>query len=294
MASAGRGWLLGCSIFFALLFAGGAIIFLGALLVSGEDLAFVRPGPKVGVVEIFGVLGEGDDVIEQLDRFEEDGSVKALVLHIDSGGGAVGSVQRIIARLEEFDDAGLPIVAALDNVAASGGYYVATAAESIFALPGTLTGSIGVIASFPDFSALMKKVGVDFQVVKTGPHKDAGAPYRTLTDAEREWIQTVLDDVADQFVHAIAESREMEMAAVRAIADGRILSGRMAMESGLVDRLAALDEAIDVAARMADIEGDPAVVRKRHRRPAWERLIEERLGALALPRRGPLLEYRWP
>lgn len=291
MASAGRGWLVGCSIFLVLLVTGGAILVLTALLLSEEELALPRRGPKVGVVEVFGILGEDDDVLEQLDRFENESSIEALVLHINSSGGAVGTVQRILARLEDFQ--GMPIVAALDNVAASGGYYVATAADSIFALPGTVTGSIGVIASFPDFSALMKKVGVDLQVVKTGQQKDAGSPHRTLTADERKWIQRVLDDVADQFMNAVATSRGLEIEAVRAVSDGRIFSGRMAMESGLVDRLGGLEEAIDVAAAMANIEGEPVVIRKHLRRPLWERLIEGRLGGVPILRQGPLIEYRW-
>jgi protease-4 len=290
MASGGRGWLVGCSIFMILLITGGAILVLTALLVTDEGLSLPRRGPKVGVVEVFGILGEDDDVLDQLDRFEDE-SIEALVLHVNSSGGAVGTTQRIIARLEEFDD--LPIVAALDNVAASGGYYVATAADSIFALPGTVTGSIGVIASFPDFSALMKKVGVDLQVVKTGPQKDAGSPYRPLTPEERKWIQAVLDDVGDQFVDAIADSRGLPIEAVRAVADGRIFSGRMAKETGLVDRLGGLEDAIEAAAAMAQIEGEPVVVRKRLRRPLWERLVEGRLAGVPGFSQGPLLEYRW-
>ncbi len=295
MASGGRGLLVGCSMFLIILLTGGVLLFVAAVLLSGDRVHFPYSGPRVGVVEVFGVLGEDDDVIDQLDRIEDDDSIEALVLHIDTGGGAVGRVQAIVARLEKFSSDGIPIVAALDNVAASGGYYIATAADSIFALPGTLTGSIGVIASFPDFSALMKKVGVGFQVVKTGPQKDAGAPYRPLSDDERKWIQTVLDDVADQFMDAIVSSRGLDREAVRAVADGRILSGRMAMESGLVDRLADLDEAIHVAAKMANIKGEPNVVRKHARRPVWDRLFEDRFaGLIPFSRRGPLLEYRWP
>jgi protease-4 len=293
MASEGRGWLVGCSIFLVLLVTGGAILVLSALLVSEDELNLPQRGPKVGVVEIFGVLGENDDVLAQLDRLENESSVEALVLHIDTGGGAVGTVQRIIARLDDFASEGMPIVAALDNVAASGGYYIATAADSIFALPGTLTGSIGVIASFPDFSGLMKRVGVDVQVVKTGQQKDAGAPYRALSDEERKWMQTVLDDVGEQFMDAIASSRGLSIDAVREVADGRIFSGRMAMESGLVDRLAGLEEAVEVAAAMANIEGEPVVIRKHVRRPLWERLIGGRLGGGSLLRQRPQLEYRW-
>jgi protease-4 len=293
MASQARGWLVGCTIFLFLLVAGGALVVVVALLVSDREFTVPRPGPKVAVVEVFGVLGEDDDVLAQLDRIEEDDSIEALVLHINSPGGAVGTTQRIVARLEELAGEGVPIVAALDDVAASGGYYVATAADSIFALPGTLTGSIGVIMSFPDASALMKKIGIDYQVVKTGPYKDTGSPFRTMTPDERAWVQGVLDDVHAQFVEAVASSRGMEADSVRATADGRFLSGHQALERGLVDRLADLDQAIQVAAGMAGIKGEPVVVRKHRHRPAWERFLDEKLAALPFPRHGPLLEYRW-
>ncbi len=296
MASQGRGWVLGCSLaFFAFLFTSGALLLIFALQLSPDGLDLPRPGPKVGVVEVFGVLGQDDDVVEQLERLADDRSVKALVLHVNCPGGAVGTTQRIITRLEAFKADGLPIVAALDDVAASGGYYVATAADSIFALPGTLTGSIGVIMAFPDFSGLMHKVGVEYQVVKAGPHKDAGSPFRPLTPEERGWITGVLTDVHEQFIAAIASSRPMEPDSVRAVADGRIFSGSQALAAGLVDRLADLDEAVAAAGAMAGIEGEPATVRKHKPRPAWQRWLEGRFpgAGLPLPGRWPRLEYRW-
>lgn len=295
MASESRGWFLGCGVLFViLLFMSGFALLLVSIQMSGDGLALPHPGPKVGVVEVVGVLGDDDDVLDQLERLKEDRSVRALVLHVNCPGGAVGTTQRIIARIEGFKKEGLPVVAALDDVAASGGYYVATAADSIFALPGTLTGSIGVIMSFPDFSALMKKIGVDNQVVKAGPYKDAGSPYRPLTPEERGWMTAVLSDVHEQFIAAVIASRPaMAADSVRAMADGRFFSGNQACRAGLVDRLTDLDEAVRVAGRMAGIEGEPVIVRKHKRPPAWQRWLEERLPA-GLPLSGwPRLEYRW-
>jgi protease-4 len=293
MASESRGWLVGCGVILFFMIAGGIALVVVALLVSGEEFSLPRPGPKVGVVEVFGVLGEDDDVLDQLDRLEDEGSIRALVLHINSPGGTVGTTQRIVQRLATFADEGTPIVAALEDVAASGGYYVATAAESIFALPGTLTGSIGAVMSFPDVSALMKKVGIEYQVVKTGPYKDSGSPFRALTADERVWIEESLDAVHGQFLEAIVRSRGIELDSLRVVADGRFFAGSIALESGLVDRLADVDEAIRVAAELAGIKGDPVVVRKHRRRPGWERWLEGRLGPVSLPRQGPVLEYRW-
>jgi len=296
MASDSRGWIMGCGVLFVvlLMLSGLAMLFV-SMQMSGDRLGLPRPGPKVGVVEVTGVLGDDDDVLEQLERFKEDSSIRALVLHVNCPGGAVGTTQRIIARIESFKEEGMPVVAALDDVAASGGYYVATAADSIFALPGTLTGSIGVIMSFPDFSALMKKLGVDHQVVKAGPYKDAGSPFRPLTPEERGWMTDVLADVHEQFITAVIAARPaMPADSVRAMADGRFFSGRQAYRAGLVDRLTDLDEAVRAAGRMAGIKGEPIIVRKHKETPAWQRWLEERLPAgLPLSGRWPRLEYRW-
>jgi protease-4 len=289
MALEGRGFFFGCLALLVLLIIAGAFLISAAAFFGEREITSLSLGPKVGVVEIFGVIGEDDEAIEQLDGLTSDESVKALVLHVNSPGGSVGTAQRIVSRVQQLE---VPVVAALDDVAASGGYYVATAADSIFALPGTLTGSIGVIMAFPDFSALMKKIGVEYQVVKTGPYKDAGSPFRALEEEERRWISAVLDDVHGQFVEAIAEGRGMPADSVMAIADGRFFSGRMAMDWGLVDRMGDLDTAIASAAEMAGIEGEPAVIRQRPRRRIWEDWIAERLPDLGLGH-GPRLEFRW-
>jgi protease-4 len=267
----------------------GALL-IGFAFMADGTLSSWKLGPKVGVVEVFGVIGEDDAVLEQLEEFADDDQIEALVLHVNSPGGSVGTTQRIVARLDELD---IPIVAALDDVAASGGYYVATAADSIFALPGTLTGSIGVIMSFPDVSALMKKVGVDWQVVKAGPFKDAGSPFRPLNPEERAWIGTVLDDVQEQFVSAVAEGRGLAPDSVRVLADGRFFTGRMACDSGLADRIGDLETAIAAAGELAGIEGEPEVVRKRRFRRAWDQWLEERVPDLPLDVRSPHLEFRW-
>jgi protease IV len=289
MALEGRGFFFGCLALLLLLVVTGAFLVGVAAFFGEREITSLSLGPKVGVVEIFGVIGEDDEALEQLDDLTSDASVKALVLHVNSPGGSVGTAQRIVSRIQALE---VPVVAALDDVAASGGYYVATAADSIFALPGTLTGSIGVIMSFPDFSALMKKIGVEYQVVKTGPYKDAGSPFRALEAEERQWISAVLDDVHGQFVEAIADGRGMPADSVEALADGRFFSGRMAMDWGLVDRLGDLDSAIAAAAEMAGIEGDPAVIRQRPRRRIWEEWIEERMPDLRLGS-SPHLEFRW-
>ncbi len=297
MAQQRSRWVAGCALvaLLAALGLGAAAILAGML--GHWGVAGLAGGPAVGVVEVFGVIGTEDRVIEQLDHLEGDRSVRALVLHIDSPGGGVAATQRIVERLDAFrQERDLPVVAALETVAASGGYYVACAADSILTLAGTLTGSIGVIMSFPQASELMAKLGVDLEVVKTGAMKDAGSPHRPLTDTERRWFGAVLDDVLAQFVDAILAGRPaLDAATLERLADGRIFSGRQAVTLGLADRLGTFEDAVKMAGQLAGI-GDARVVRQPRRQSLYERLVEGRLPKLQLlapVSRTPALEYRW-
>ncbi len=168
----------------------------------------------------------------------------------------------------------MPLVVSMGSVAASGGYYIACTADTIFANPGTLTGSIGVVMSFTNLEELFGKLGMDFEVIKSGEFKDTGSWSRQMTDAERALLQGTIDDIHAQFVEAVAEGRGMEYDAVAALADGRIFSGRQALEAGLVDRLGTLEDAVAVAARMGGIEGEPRVQEpvRRERLTLWDLL----------------------
>jgi protease-4 len=167
--------------------------------------------------------------------------------------------QEIYSRLLDLKESGTPIVVSMGSVAASGGYYVACPADSIIANPGTITGSIGVLMSFTNLEGLFEKIGMDFEVVKSGEFKDVGSWSREMTPEERALLQTTVDDIYSQFVEVVAANRSMERPAVEALADGRIFSGRQALEAGLVDGLGTLDSAIAVAGRMAGIPGKPRV-----------------------------------
>jgi len=248
-------------LFTALILAGlGAACWLGlALLVStvagrlsGSEI-FGTPG--IGVVEIQGAIATADEILETLRRFRADERVRAVVLRIDSPGGAVGAAQEIFEEARRTD-AVKPVIASLASVAASGGYYVALGARRIVANPGTLTGSIGVIARFADLSELFAKVGYRSQVVKSGELKDLGSPDRPLTVRERAVLQHVLDDVHAQFIEAVAERRGLDRDAVVPLADGRVFSGREAHDLGLVDELGNFSAAVRLAAGEAGLEGD--------------------------------------
>lgn len=247
----------------ALLTLGAIFVFFLLLIVvvgkmSGQSNRFVL-GDKVGYVTIAGAITTSEKIIEQIDNFKEDGSIKAIVLRVNSPGGGVSPSQEIFDEVKAAA-AVKPVVVSMGSVAASGGYYVAVPAQRILANPGTITGSIGVIMQFTNFEELLGKVGLKSQVVKSGLHKDIGSPVRPMSAADREILQSLIDDVYTQFVEAVAESRQMDPAKVRQLADGRIFTGRQALQAGLVDELGSYRDAIRVAAELAGIEGKPKVV----------------------------------
>jgi protease-4 len=246
----------------ALLIVGAIFIFfvILALFMSrqpGRGPSFSL-GAKVGVIEMTGVITSAKDILEDLREFREDSAIKAIVLRIDSPGGSVAPSQEIYDAVRKTAER-KPVVVSMGSVAASGGYYIAVAGQQIVANPGTMTGSIGVIMEFANYEELLKKIGWQNIVVKSGRFKDIGSPNRPMTDADRQLLQTMIDDVQSQFVNAVAQGRNLSLEKVREVADGRIMTGQQALAAGLVDKLGGLDTAIDLAAELAGID-DPKVV----------------------------------
>ncbi|MGD9141582.1 MAG: signal peptide peptidase SppA, partial [bacterium] len=222
----------------------------------------------------------------------EDSSIRALVVRVESPGGGVAASQEIYEALRNVRDSGTPVIVSMGGIAASGGYYVACGADSILANPGTLTGSIGVIMNFPMARELMRKVGLEWEVLKTGEFKDTGSFARPMTDRERALLEEILFDVYDQFVSVVSTERNMTVDEVKKIADGSVYTGRQALEMGLVDRLGGLRDAIDLAADMGGISGKPTVVKPRKDLwTIWD-LIEELVGtASRMANSSASLEY---
>lgn len=257
----------------------------------------------MAVVPIAGLIYPDRSFGRDLRELSRRGEVKAFVLEIRSPGGTVGASQELygqVRRLREEDDR--PVIAWIGDVGASGGYYVALAADSIFALPGSTTGSIGVIMQLPQAAELMKKVGIGIEVVKSGEFKDMGSMARSLSAGEREILERLVNDVYEQFVDAVVENRRLPRPEVLNVADGRVVSGARAADLGLVDGVATLQEAINRAGRMAGLGDRPPTVRPRPRRVGlFDFLIgmtEERLRGLvpwlAQPAAtGPQLLYLW-
>ncbi len=242
-------------------------------------------GQKVAVVELEGIILQADGVVRELNEHRDNPSVRAVVVRVNSPGGVVAPTQEIYAAIQRVRKSGKPVVASLGSVAASVGYYVATAADRIYASPGTLTGSIGVIMQMANLEGLLKKVGVDYVVVKSGQYKDICNFARTMTSDERRVLQALLDDVFNQFVEAVAKGRKLDRATVEGFADGRIVSGQQAKELKMVDALGGLDDAIEGAATLAGLPPKPRLILPRRRFSITD-LLRDQLG---LPATGQLL-----
>lgn len=234
---------------------------------------------RIALIRVEGVILDAQTTIGDLKRFSENPLVKAIVLRIDSPGGGVVPSQEIHDAVKRVKNkSNKAIIASMGTVAASGGYYIAAATDRIIANPGTLTGSIGVIMEMANVEGLLKKIGVEGIVIKSGRFKDVGSPLRKMSDEERKLMQSVMDDVHQQFIQAVADGRSLEISEVQPLADGRILTGRQAKEARLVDELGDLDDAIHLAADIVGIEGEPKIVEPR-RRFSIRELLESRLSS---------------
>lgn len=221
-------------------------------------------GDRIALIRIEGLITDSREATEDLKEYVKNPSIKAIVLRIDSPGGAVGPSQEIYEEVRK-SAAKKKVIVSMGSVAASGGYYIASPATKIIANPGTLTGSIGVIMEIPNISGLMDKLGIKTEVVKSGRHKDIASIFRGIGKEEREILQGVLDNVHGQFIKAVAEGRKMLPSEVEKIADGRVFTGEQALKVGLIDELGNLEDAVQAAAKLSGIKGEPAIVSKKER-----------------------------
>lgn len=245
----------------------GTVLIVGltvVFLLGKNDSAFDFR-ENVGVIEMKGVIADPKPTLTHLREFCANDRVKAIVLRIDSPGGGVGPSQEIYEEIKRTRRT-KKVVASMGAIAASGGYYIAAAADHIMANPGTITGSISVIMEFANLQALLEKIGVVPYVLKSGQYKDTGSPFREMTKKERALLQGFIDNVHHQFVSAVAEGRKMPEDKVEAIADGRILSGEQAKKVGLLDSLGNYEDAIKLAAKLGGIKGEPSVIYAKKRR----------------------------
>ncbi len=244
-----------------------------ALSARDSDFEF---GEKVGVIEINGIISEAKTTIQNLKRFREDESIKAIVIRIDSPGGAVGPSQEIYREIRKTSDT-KKVVASMGTIAASGGYYIAAGTDGIVANPGTITGSIGVIMGFTNYEKLLEKIGLFPVVIKSGEYKDMGSPVREMKETEQKILHDFAEKIHRQFIMDIVDGRRMEKAEVESLADGRIFTGEESKALGLVDRLGNYEDAIEWAGRMGGIEGKISTVYARDKKFSFLKYLSDSL-----------------
>jgi protease-4 len=227
---------------------------------------------KIGIIEVLGPIENSKAVLEDIRKVHEEPSFKAAIIRIESPGGAVGASHEIYEALMRLREK-KPVVASMENMAASGGYYIASAADTIFANPGTLTASIGVIIQTPDISKLVQWAKLDMNVLTAGERKDTLSPFRPMREGERGEVKALLDDIHEGFIQAVAEGRKKPAEEIRPWADGRILTGQQAKEAGLVDMLGGFEKAIVHTAQRIDMTGKPRIVYVRPEKGMFEVLF---------------------
>ncbi|MGB2869931.1 MAG: signal peptide peptidase SppA [Bacteroidota bacterium] len=290
-------WVIG--IFAAFLFFFGLFVFaiLAWLFSEPEDEVISSAGERVAVVELKEPILASEDIVRQFKKYRENRSVKAIVFRVESPGGGVAASQEIYEEVKKTRDSGKPVVVSMGSVAASGGYYVSCGASRIVANPGTLTGSIGVIFQFLHVNQLMSKLGIDETTIKSGKLKDSGSPFRKITEEERVYFNSLISDVYDQFVNVVASERKLDLKFVKRYADGRVFTGRQALQYGFVDTLGTMEDAIAIAANLGGVKGKPSIIRERKRSTFLERVLGDAASELTNLHneylRQPILQYRF-
>jgi len=276
-ASSSSKWFWGIfiSLFIAGLFFIGIcfLFFASAIKNRGIEYTSYGSGDKIAIVEINDVIITSEKSVEQIKRFREDKSVKAIIIRINSPGGGVAASQEIYEEVKRTRDSGKLVVVSMGSIAASGGYYIACGSNLIVANPGTLTGSIGVIAQFISIKDLADKLGIKETTIKSGELKDSGDPFREMNEKDRVYFQDVVDNSFSQFIEMVARERKMNIDTLRQYANGRVFTGLQAKNIGLIDSLGTFEDAIRITTKMAGIEGEPRIIRERKKFSLFEEFL---------------------
>lgn len=270
MSSAGK-WIIGIIAAFAgmgFIILAMAVFMLATAVTAPESDTYEdswggTSSDRVALIEIKTPIFDAEDVVRQLRKYRQWSTVKAIVLRLDSPGGAVVPSHEIYEEVLRTEKHGKPVVVSMGSVAASGAYYIACGASRIVSNPGTITGSIGVVSEFASFGELLEKIGIETTVIKSGEYKDIGNPAREMSEREREHLQRTIDNIYDQFVEVVVRGRNLTDDSVRVLADGRIYTGEQAYNLGLVDTLGTLQTAVTLAGTLGKIEGEPRITRER-------------------------------
>lgn len=249
-----------------------AAIVIGITSGTGSQVAFTSS--PIAVVKVEGPIFQSDELVRELEDIKNNKDIKVVVIRLNTPGGAVGPSQEIYKQVLRLKDSGKKVVASMSTITASGGYYIACAADKIVANPGTITGSIGVIMETFGIKELFQKLYIERRVIKSGAYKDAGSPFKDLSEEDRKYLQTLSDDMYQQFLSDVSKARNIPMSKMTQIAQGKIYSGLQAKKVNLVDELGNLFDAIDLAKKIANLPQDAKVKWPRKPRP-FEALFNE-------------------
>ena len=274
------------------------LVFTKAIVSEREESSYSYKGhDKVAVVEINDVIITSEKTVDEIKRYRDDKSIKAIILRINSPGGGVAASQEIYEAVKRTRDEGKIVVVSMGSIAASGGYYISCGANLIVSNPGTVTGSIGVIAQFMSIKDLADKLGIKENIIKSGELKDAGSPFREMNDKDREYFQDVVDNTFGQFLDVVAKERKMNMDTLKKYANGRVFTGLQAQKIGLVDSLGTFEDAVRITSRMAGIEGEPRIVREKKRFSFFEKLMGSTMEDVTAMKQKlfeePILQYKF-
>ena len=287
-----RTWLwivIGGGVFFLFVLAVFTLVYL-ALHAGGEQASIHSFGDKIGVVDLEGVIIDPATVVQQIKKFGDDDSVKAIILHVNSPGGGVAASEEIYREVRRIrDEKKKRIVASIETVGASGAYYVSSATNKIYADNGSIVGSIGVIAQWVNYGDLLRWAKLKDITMKAGEFKDTGSPTRDLTPAEQAYLQSLIDNMHAQFIQAVADGRKSKFEDIKAIANGKVWTGQQALSMKLIDQVADFEAAVDDTAKAVGISGKPTLVRPERDRKT---LLDLLFGDVSqwLPTREKLLE----
>lgn len=290
-----RTWLwvlIGGGAFFLFVLAVFTLVYLTLHAGGGETTSITSFGDRIGVVDLTGVILSPQPVVDQLKKFADDSSIKAIILHVNSPGGGVAASEEIYREVKRIhSDKKKKIVVSIESVGASGAYYVASASDKIFADQGSIVGSIGVIAQWVNYGDLLKWAKLKDVVIKTGEFKDTGNPARDLTPAEQAYMQQLIENMFGQFVKAVADGRSLKYDDVKTMANGKVWTGEQAKDLKLIDSLGDFEAAVDDTAKSVGIKGEPTLVRPEKERKT---LLDLLLGDLSeyLPSREKLMEQQ--
>ncbi len=271
------GIFLGLFLLVMIIVAISFFAFASALKRDGGEFVSGGSGDKIAIVEINDVIVSSEKTVEQIKKFREDKSIKAIILRVNTPGGGVAASQEIYEEVKKTRDSGKIIVVSMGSIAASGGYYIAVGSSLIIANPGTLTGSIGVIAQFISIKDLAEKLGINQTTIKSGSLKDAGSPFKTMNDSDKAYFQDVVDNSFGQFLDVVSKERKMDKQTLLQYANGRVFTGLQAKEYGLIDSLGTFEDAIRITGKMAGIEGEPRIVREKKKFSFFEEVMGSKI-----------------